>query len=183
MAALAAQLWGEARRHLDQLAELERASGEPGEISQSTARLYARLEEGERGNMTAARDWLEKAAVLPPDPVWLCDKCGAPGEAGPQCGHWQAVCPHCEAIDSLVWKRPALAEMGILAAPGGPLSDPAAVAIAAPGAPNSPAGEANQPSAAPSAGPSAGTSAAPSGASDSEAAPVGSSVDAARLVN
>jgi HemY protein len=114
---LAAQLWGEARRHLERLSELERA-GE-GEINQSTARLWARLEEGERANMAAARDWLERAAVLPADPFWICNDCGAPGEAGPACGHWQAICPNCGSIDSLVWKRPPAAHLHLLGAPVG----------------------------------------------------------------
>ncbi len=115
---LAAQLWGEARRHLDRLSDLERADG--GEINQSTARLWARLEEGERANMTAARDWLERAAILPVDPFWICGDCGAPGEAGPACGHWQAICPHCGTIDSLVWKRPPAAGLHLLGLPAGP---------------------------------------------------------------
>ncbi len=178
-AALVAQLWGEARRHLDRLAELERKAD--GEVNQSTARLYARLEEGERGNMKAARDWLEKVAVLPADALWLCSQCGAPGEAGPQCGHWQALCPHCGAIDSLVWKRPQGSQMNILGAPGtvaGQLVDGSGGEIIPPSAPAGAAGQARLQGEGPQAvGPQEG------GAQGEGPAVSGSSVDAARLVN
>ena len=165
--ALVAQLWGEARRHLERVAELERAAN--GDVNQSTARLFARLEEAERGNMAAARDWLERVAVLPPDPIWICDQCGAPGEAGPQCGHWQAICPHCGAIDSLVWKRPQTMQMMVLGAPGqvaGRLIE--GPAGAGPGS-ASPAADGARP--------------VPAAAAEGDGAISGSSVDAARLVN
>lgn len=172
---LAAQLWGEARRHLERLSELEKAAGNAGEaageVSQGTARLWARLEEGERGNMAAARDWLERAAALPPDPLWLCSECGAPGEAGPACGHWQAICPHCGAIDSLVWKRPiAAADMPLALVDGRQtLQDDWRPLTSAP----RPGELAHTPPLAGEAGQ----------ANAAEAEPGGSSVDAARLVN
>jgi len=185
---LTAQLWGEARRHLDRLAELERA--DLGEVNQSTARLWARLEEGERGNMAAARDWLERAAVLPPDPLWLCDACGAPGEAGPACGHWQAVCPHCGGVDTLAWKRPLLRPERLLA-----LADAHAGAaalgapMAGPQVPGQATGDGWRPLTSvprPADLAKTGTGLAQTGPETAESGalePGGSSVDAARLVN
>lgn len=172
---LAAQLWGEARRHLERLGELERAA--EGDVNPSTARLWARLEEGERGNMTAARAWLERAAVLPADPIWICSECGAPGEAGPACGHWQAICPHCGAIDSLAWKRP-------VSAAAWPLALPEAKPVAEDWQPLTMVprpGESARPAALSPAG-SAGMG-APVQEAALETEPGGSSVDAARLVN
>jgi HemY protein len=166
---LAAQLWGEARRHLDRLSELERAA--EGEINQSSARLWARLEEGERANMAAARDWLERAAVLPIDPLWLCASCGAPGEAGPACGHWQAICPNCGAIDSLTWKRPPVATQNLLGLPaGGHHQNSEERRSLAPAEGQSGALPAVQPT-------------RPAATAGPATEPGGSSVDAARLVN
>jgi len=100
--ALSAGLWGDARRHLERLVEIERAGDG---LQRSTCRLMARLEEGERADTAAARRWLDEPAL--PDPAWVCRQCGGLGEAGPASGHWQAVCPHCGALDSFLWKRPA----------------------------------------------------------------------------
>jgi HemY protein len=88
-AALAARLWGEARRHL--LAALQ--SGP----TQSIYRLLAQLEEAEFGNHAAAHEWLAKAAHAAPDSGWACTVCGAPATA------WTLTCPSCGAIDSLAW--------------------------------------------------------------------------------
>lgn len=108
MADLAADLWGEARRHLERLAELERnAFGAP---TRSTCRAFARLEEQERRDQEAARAWLNAAAVAPNDAAWFCAQCGNPGEAGPESGQWQLACPHCQAVDSLEWRVPARAQ-------------------------------------------------------------------------
>lgn len=95
-AALSAQLWGEARRQLEPI--MGEASATP-----RVCRLMAELEEAEHGDHAAARQWLERTATAPPDPVWLCAECS--GEAH----DWVALCPHCGAFDSLDWKRPARA--------------------------------------------------------------------------
>jgi HemY protein len=175
---LAAQLWGEARRHLERLDALEQAA--TGNVHQSTARLWAQLEEGERGNMAAARDWLERAAALPADPLWICAECGAPGEAGPACGHWQAVCPHCGAIDSLTWKQPVSAAAWPLALPqAGTAADDWRPLTAVP----RPGDLAKMPV---SQGQGAGRGMGQGAIPDAEAPQIesgGSSVDAARLVN
>ena len=118
MAALAAGLWGEARRHLEQLAAAE---GAGDGLTHATCRAMAALEDSERADpataSAAVRRWLDAAAEALPDPAWICTACGHPGEAGPASGHWQALCPHCDAIDSYRWQRPALPTGDILLAP------------------------------------------------------------------
>lgn len=105
---LAADLWGEARRHLERLVELERASA--GGPTQATCRAFARLEEQERRDQGAARAWLDAAATAPADAAWICAQCGQPSDSGPESGQWQFTCARCQAIDSLVWRVPARAQ-------------------------------------------------------------------------
>ncbi|HVM82959.1 MAG TPA: heme biosynthesis HemY N-terminal domain-containing protein [Candidatus Binatia bacterium] len=112
--AVIAGLWGDARRHLERLIAAERATGG---LSHATCRAMAVLEEGEHRDTAAARRWLAEGAQALPDPAWICSACGHPGEAGPASGHWQAVCPHCAAIDSYRWQRPVLPSGDILMGP------------------------------------------------------------------
>jgi HemY protein len=128
--AMAARLWGEARRHLEVAAELG-----------PTARAYrmlAELEEEERGDPEAAARWLRKAAEAAPDPAWVCERCGA---AHPS---WSAKCDGCASFATLVWRQPNRAEAPALpvserkrlmeaageAEPGEPVLAPESVAAA-----------------------------------------------------
>jgi HemY protein len=117
-AALAAGLWGDARRHLEKLVAAERAGAG---LSHATCRAMAALEDGERADpktaQAAVRHWLDAGAEAQPDPAWICSVCGHPGEAGPASGHWQAVCPHCSGIDSFRWQRPVLPSADVLLVP------------------------------------------------------------------
>jgi HemY protein len=91
---LEAQLWGEARSRLTAL-------GECGMESQArVCRLWADLEEAERGDTVAARDWLRRAALAAADPAWVCDSCGN------AVGAWSVTCGNCGAFDSFQWRRP-----------------------------------------------------------------------------
>ncbi|MBL8708550.1 MAG: tetratricopeptide repeat protein [Rhodospirillaceae bacterium] len=104
---IAAELWGEARRHLERLTVLEsEALGGP---SRATCRAFAVLEERERHDQAAARRWLDAAASAPADAAWICRQCGHLGDAGPESGHWQLTCPRCQSVDSLDWRVPASA--------------------------------------------------------------------------
>lgn len=94
-AALAADIWGEARRHL--MALVSR-----GTATQSAYRLLARLERRESGDEQAALQWLTRAADAPADPVWLCRSCGGTH------GDWQAVCSHCGHFNMLEWRSPGV---------------------------------------------------------------------------
>ena len=105
---LEAELWGEARRHLSELVKL------PGEEPPraQVCRLMARLEEAERKDTATARRWLERAAVAPPDPSWVCDTCGAVAT------RWSADCGACATFDSLNWRVPRHVGSANLAAGG-----------------------------------------------------------------
>jgi HemY protein len=106
-AALAADLWGEARRHL----EAALGGGPNGAPTRRVFRLMAEVEESEHGNHEAAREWLARAAEAEPDPAWVCARCGAAAL------NWRPVCPQCDSFDSLVWGSPLKVGFGTLAAP------------------------------------------------------------------
>ncbi|HXO92156.1 MAG TPA: heme biosynthesis HemY N-terminal domain-containing protein [Stellaceae bacterium] len=94
-AALEAQLWGEARRHLDVA-----IAADP------TARLCllsARLEEAEHGDLGAMRAWLDRAVTATPDRRYICAACGGEGL------EWHSLCSRCGAFDTLSWRAPAWA--------------------------------------------------------------------------
>ncbi len=93
--ALAADLWGEARRHLMALIAKK-------DTTQAAYRLLARLERRESGDERAAAQWLMKATEAPPDPRWLCTACGG--------GHdeWRAPCAHCGGFNTLEWQTPGI---------------------------------------------------------------------------
>ncbi len=103
-AALAAQLWGEARRQLA-------AAGADGAAERLPAsricRLMAALEEAENGDGAAARLWLARAGEAPPDPLWVCASCDAESR------EWQPLCPRCREFDSLAWRTPSHAPPGL----------------------------------------------------------------------
>ena len=91
-ASLDARLWGQARRHLDAAAATRSSAG--------TFRLMADLEEGESGDREAGRRWLIEASRAAPDPVWVCDACGAPAAS------WAMHCAACGAFDRFEWLSP-----------------------------------------------------------------------------
>jgi len=99
LAALEADVWGEARRHLMALVIRK-------EATQSSYRLLARLERRESGNEQAALQWLMKAGEAPLDPQWLCRTCGGGHE------EWQPLCAHCGAFNCLEWQIPGQARPG-----------------------------------------------------------------------
>ncbi len=91
-ASLEAELWGNARAHL------ERAASEPPQAR--VCRLMADLEEAENSDIEAAREWLLKAASAEPDPSWMCTSCGAAWL------HWSPICGKCEGLGTLDWRTP-----------------------------------------------------------------------------
>jgi HemY protein len=121
-AALAAQLWGEARRHLTRAvaaAPPELSSRGP---SRRLCRLMGRLEESEAADTPAARDWLDRAVGAPPDPCYVCTNCG--GESL----EWQALCRNCGGFDTLLWQSPPAGERAVIThstSAGAPLMLPA----------------------------------------------------------
>ncbi|MGO8920393.1 MAG: heme biosynthesis protein HemY [Stellaceae bacterium] len=109
-AALAARLWGEARRHLEALGAKLGDGAAP--LSPRVCRLMAELEEAQHENMAAARAWLGRAATTTAlDPAWICGACGA------ESAGWSALCPHCRAFASLAWRLPGGSAARLLPAP------------------------------------------------------------------
>jgi HemY protein len=106
-AALAAQLWGEARRALEALGRDESSPA----FTAGACRLWASLEEAEHGDAAAGHDWLARAAAARPDPAWVCKQCGAAHT------HWTPLCQRCAAYDALAWRSPAHALPPELAPP------------------------------------------------------------------
>jgi HemY protein len=135
-AALEAQLWGAARRHLEAVGARPAAANNgagPGSDGARTSaracRMMAELEQRERGDVVAAHAWLGRSATAAPDPVWVCSACSA------ESGEWAPHCPHCRAFDTLDWRVPSHARPALAAAPPvEKLAPPAAVAGAKPGA-------------------------------------------------
>jgi HemY protein len=84
-ASLDAQLWGEARRLLQDLTSAP---------TPRVIRLMARIEREERSDVEAARAWLERQPAAEPDPTWVCNSCGT------QSSGWAARCGHCGAYFS-----------------------------------------------------------------------------------
>jgi len=91
-AALGADLWGQARKHL------EIAGAE--DPSARICRMMSDLEEAEHGDATKARQWLVRASLADPDPAWVCGSCGHTVEG------WCAVCSSCNGFDTLAWRTP-----------------------------------------------------------------------------
>jgi HemY protein len=115
-AALAAQLWGEARRRLEQAQRPAAASSAAAGCTARLCLMMARLEEAEHQDFAKVREWLDRAVAAPPDPRYICANCG--GESL----EWHALCPHCGNFDTLAWRTPAAAVVGtaMLAAASAP---------------------------------------------------------------
>lgn len=103
-AAIAAGLWGEARRWLGPL---------DGPAAPARAcQLFAAIERGEKGDEAAARAWLARAASAP-DAAWSCATCGAAPAA------WAPSCPSCGRAGTQAWRvlaRPVPAGLGVAGA-------------------------------------------------------------------
>jgi HemY protein len=95
--ALDADLWGEARKQLDLILDVDRTP--------RVHRLRARLEEAEHGNTEAARAELERATLASADVGWTCGQCGAGAS------EWRAICGNCDAFDTINWRAPPRVSM------------------------------------------------------------------------
>jgi HemY protein len=95
-ASLAAELWGEAKRHAEAA-----IAAEGGEARAGLCRLMARIAEQAGDEASEAKAWLARASDAPADPAWTCQSCGHPHAA------WHALCARCGAFDKLAWAPPA----------------------------------------------------------------------------
>jgi len=100
--ALAAKLWGQARKHLVAAAEMRPTAALLG--------LLSRLELEEYKNQKAAQSWLSKVPAADPD--WVCGACGHHAPT------WMLSCPNCGALDRLTWANPVNVEASPRPAPG-----------------------------------------------------------------
>jgi HemY protein len=122
-ASLAAELWGEARRHLDRAMAAEpppvasapvnsagsRATAAPVPATdtgtpRATARIclmMARVDEAEHADPTRTREWLDRAVHALPEPRYVCGNCGGDSV------EWHSICRLCGAFDTLAWRTPA----------------------------------------------------------------------------
>lgn len=90
--ALDAQLWGQARFHLNLLGEKQR--------TQSYYRLLGELESKESPmNVERATKALEEGMNAPIDPQWVCHTCHSSQN------HWTVLCNHCHTFDGLSFPR------------------------------------------------------------------------------
>ncbi|MFT6580041.1 MAG: HemY protein [Alphaproteobacteria bacterium] len=94
-AALAANLWGEARHHLS--AVIDNAESDT-KIDARVYRLMANIETAEHNDAAAAGRWL--AIPSQADSAWICDECGGAHD------EWRPVCGHCGQFDGLQWRAP-----------------------------------------------------------------------------
>jgi HemY protein len=99
-AALAADLWGEAKRHA-QAALAAEGAADGAAPSLGLCRLMQRIAEAQGDDADGVRHWLARAADANPDPAWTCSACGQPHET------WLALCTHCGAFDRMEWRAPA----------------------------------------------------------------------------
>ncbi|HYM03406.1 MAG TPA: heme biosynthesis HemY N-terminal domain-containing protein [Stellaceae bacterium] len=98
-AALAAKLWGEARRHLAAAGASTDADAPPP--TARVSRLMAELEVAEHEDHGAAGTWLARAAgTASLDPTYVCEACGA------ETASWSPLCPACRAFAKLRWRPP-----------------------------------------------------------------------------
>jgi len=98
VAALEAQLWGQARTHLQ-------AALDAGRTTRTVYTLMARLAEADMaskrtGEQDPARVWLARAATASADPAWVCGSCGHVD------AHWAPHCPKCQTFDAFSWATP-----------------------------------------------------------------------------
>lgn len=91
--ALNAQLWGQARTHLQ-------AALEAGRNTRSVYTLMARLEDEDNGDKDQVRAWLTRAASAAADAAWVCSECGHVET------QWQPHCPKCKSFGTLQWETP-----------------------------------------------------------------------------
>ena len=95
----------EAKTQLTPVAELD--------TDARVCRLMADIELASGGDRAVARDWMARAAVAPPDPVWVCNESGAVAT------EWSAISPTGH-FDSMEWRRPSYVPLAQLPNPVDP---------------------------------------------------------------
>ena len=93
-AALDAELWGEARAHLETAIEIN--------ATVRVYRLLADLEERSGAGSDAASKWLLRAGTAVPDQAWVCSGCAAVWNS------WLPICNNCDELGKVGWHTPGI---------------------------------------------------------------------------
>lgn len=92
--AMKAQLWGQAKEHLDHLLSFG--------YTRTSCNLMAELMELQHPeNFDFAREWWQRASQIAADYEWQCNSCHS------SFSNWQPVCNHCKSIDQIYWQQTA----------------------------------------------------------------------------
>ena len=90
--AMRAQLWGQAKEHLDHLLIYGH--------TRTGCNLMAELMELQYpAQFDLAKEWWQRASNTPSDYEWQCNTCQA------NFSNWQAVCNHCNTVDQINWQQ------------------------------------------------------------------------------
>ena len=90
--AMRAQLWGQAKEHLDKLL----SHG----YTRTGCNLMAELMEKQYpAQFDLAREWWQRASQISSDYEWQCNSCHSHLSA------WQLICNNCQAIDHVYWQQ------------------------------------------------------------------------------
>lgn len=95
--AIKAQLWGQAKGHLDNLL----SHG----YSRTACNLMAELMELQHPTQfELAREWWQRASQTASDYEWQCNSCHSSSEK------WHLVCENCQSIDQIYWQETSFAQ-------------------------------------------------------------------------
>lgn len=90
--AMKAQLWGQAKEHLDRLLSYG--------YTRTGCNLMAELMELQYpAQFDLAREWWQRASQTSSDYEWQCNTCYNHFD------NWQLVCSHCQSIDNIQWQE------------------------------------------------------------------------------
>ncbi len=90
--AMKAQLWGQAKEHLDRLLSYG--------YTRTGCNLMAELMELQYpAQFDLAREWWQRASQTSSDYEWQCNTCYHHFD------NWQLVCSHCQSIDHIYWQE------------------------------------------------------------------------------
>ncbi len=94
-AALNADLWGEARKVLDQFGDVA-----PEILTSQVCILWAELEKLEKQDVEKSHLWLRRATLAPSSEKWVCKNCKNTID------QWTIVCSNCNEFNSVEWLLP-----------------------------------------------------------------------------
>lgn len=92
ISAMKAQLWGQAKEHLERLLSYG--------YTRTSCNLMAELMELHHPeHFDLAREWWQRASQISADYEWQCNNCHS------SFANWQPICSHCKGIDQIYWQQ------------------------------------------------------------------------------